>query len=263
MRNLKYDIIFNAQTQTMQCYLKTQDPLKIESESKIYEPKSCPHCGKVFKSIRPYQRHIRAIHDKIKWSCDKCELKFNRQDNLKRHIEFVHEGSRYTCNYCQGLFIDRRQLQKHSTKEHHGEEIIYEIIKVDLPEKKALVQSGNCPHCGIHYDQRLWRHIKAVHGEWTCEVCGKKFGQGSNLNRHVRSVHRGEIVQKNVKLFCNRCDKIFDREKRLKRHLEIKHESKVAKKFIHEPPKVAEKCKNRTCSECGKTFKRGLRKHIQ
>ena len=102
----------------------------------------------------------------------------------------------------------------------------------------------------------------AVHGEWTCEVCGKKFGQGSNLDRHVRSVHKGEIVQKDVKLFCNICDKIFDREKRLKRHLEIIHEPKVAKKFIHEQ-KVAEKCKNKTCSECGKTFKRGLRKHIQ
>ena len=110
-----------------------QDPLKIESESKIYESKSCPNCGKVFKKIHPLHRHISSIHDKIVWPCDKCELKFNRQDNLKRHIELVHEGSRYRCNYCQGLFIDRRQLQKHSTKEHHEKEIIYEIIKVDLP----------------------------------------------------------------------------------------------------------------------------------
>ena len=210
-----------------------KDPLWIESEntekvSTKPKLKTCPHCGKtLYGENGNYRKHIRTVHGKIEFSCERCEKKFNRQDNLKRHIESTHELFRYRCYYCQLLYSERKQLQKHSKKEHPEEEIIYEKIKIDpKTEWWAKLNVAKkptfkyCPDCGkSFYKTVLVRHMKQVHGKkiWACEHCNAKFTVKDNLQRHVRTVHLGELLQ------CHFCSYKAKEKKSVMKHAKKKH----------------------------------------
>ena len=176
-----------------------KDPLRFESEkvTRIRKPKTCPHCGKVFNG-NYYHKHIKAIHDKIEWPCERCESRFNREDNLKRHIEFLHEGTRYRCNYCLLLYSDRKELKKHSNNKHPGEEIIYEKIKIK-PEAKSHAKTTT----KTSYD--------------TCLDCRKTFKRKDNLQRHIAKVHLGELLQ------CDFCPYKAKEKKSIMKHAKKAH----------------------------------------
>ena len=219
-----------------------EDPLRVKSENVSNETsnfKTCPNCGKNFSCSSSFNKHIKAVHDKIKRLCETCDKIFTRQDTLKRHIEFVHEGHKYICNYCQELYPERRKLLEHSNKEHPGEEIIYEKIKIDPTERgHDKDRDGGC-----------------------CEECDRRFSRKINLKRHIRVVHKGEVFYKPKRWFCNKCDKKFNIEKSLKLHIEIIHE-----KALKEEPVIQERKKNllklinkkvpEPCPHCGREFSR-------
>ena len=66
-----------------------------------------------------------------------------------------------------------------------------------------------CLECQYSTDKKfdLNRHVKTVHKgqkDFKCDECGKSFGQVVHLKRHVYTVHQG---QKDFK--CDKCAKHF------------------------------------------------------
>ena len=51
----------------------------------------CSFCGKEMSEVH-LQRHIRSIHQGVRYKCDQCEKSFDRPYRLKKHKESVHEG---------------------------------------------------------------------------------------------------------------------------------------------------------------------------
>ena len=54
----------------------------IESESNMY---SCSQCSSKFKQRLKPTRHIKYVHTRDEFQCDKCTSSFGRRDNLEKH----------------------------------------------------------------------------------------------------------------------------------------------------------------------------------
>ena len=102
-------------------------------------------------------------------------------------------------------------------------------------ETMHSAEKHNCSKCelefsNIHY---LKDHIKNVHEKVPCPQCGKLFGLGKGMSRHIDTQHTSNDEKKYK---CDECGKAFITNERLKYH-----------KNIHEGVKPY-KCK--FCSTC-------------
>ena len=55
--------------------------------------------------------------------CDQCDMTFNNSSAKWRHIRIVHEGVKYTCQTCGKEYADKKRLKMHMLK-HHGGSIL-------------------------------------------------------------------------------------------------------------------------------------------
>ena len=49
----------------------------------------CNFCGKEMSEVH-LQRHIRSVHQGVRYKCDACEKSFDRPYRLKKHKQIVH-----------------------------------------------------------------------------------------------------------------------------------------------------------------------------
>ena len=65
--------------------------------------------------------HLKTIHSKISQchKCEECKKEFGNAEKLKRHIKNVHEGIRYQCVSCDKSFTNSRNLARHPKKTSH------------------------------------------------------------------------------------------------------------------------------------------------
>ena len=45
-------------------------------------------------------KHIKTIHDGVKFLCAQCDYKATQKDNLLTHIKTKHEGVKFPCAQC-------------------------------------------------------------------------------------------------------------------------------------------------------------------
>ncbi|XP_001657736.2 zinc finger protein OZF isoform X2 [Aedes aegypti] len=124
-----------------------------------------------------------------------------------------------------------------------------------------------CPHCEqtFRISQGLTRHVREVHEKvrnYSCEVCGKRFGNGRNLKEH-RFLHTNEKPYG-----CNVCGSSFKQKASLHMHRRT-HEtnrnfrcSVCARSFytrsklqLHET--THSDVRAYACDECGQSFRSG------
>ena len=60
---------------------------KRSSTTKIDRPHKCPKCMKTYLQQKDLNRHIRAVHDLVKYTCTRCLCSFTRQYNLTEHLK--------------------------------------------------------------------------------------------------------------------------------------------------------------------------------
>ena len=106
-------------------------------------------------------------------------------------------------------------------------------------------------------------HLKWKHVEAMCELCGKSFTCGANLNIHKTEVHKLKIRKSQKlgssnepkKFFCHICGKPYCSKQVLRKHM-IKHnneDSLVNKHMIEDPGEYKYKCSRH--DNCKKYFK--------
>jgi len=113
---------------------------------------SCPHCPKTFLSFAGHIAHIKSIHEKIKYHCDKCSKSFLSKRYLEDHIAVEHEmtkSRKLQCPDCPKMVVGKAKLEHHRSFAHRN-------------------------------------------GGVKCPICGRRFAEKNNLKRHIRVIHKSD-----------------------------------------------------------------------
>jgi len=175
---------------------------------------SCHRCDYKTFHRHALDRHIQAVHDKVKlYQCQKCDYKTGHASALKRHQSKVHDKSMqmiYACEACDYHTIHKSALKRHIANRH----------------QKASQVVHQCSVCeySTTYEFALERHISTVHlkeGAFECNMCEYNTVHKHALDRHVKMVH-----EKPPHLACDMCDYKTAHKSALKMHFATVHEAK-------------------------------------
>ena len=100
-----------------------KNALKIHNQRehiKIRYP--CNRCDFQARGTSDLNKHIRAIHEGIKFECDYegCNYKCAARNMLKYHAQFKHEGIYYPCDMCGNRYMEPRALKNHVKNKHNN-----------------------------------------------------------------------------------------------------------------------------------------------
>ena len=66
------------------------------------------------------------------YDCNQCNKQFANQGNLTKHIKSVHEGVKYACNQCDKQYTDQSSLTKHIQSVHEGSSMLVISVTIKL-----------------------------------------------------------------------------------------------------------------------------------
>ena len=76
----------------------------------------CDICNKLFSNKSNLRKHIKSVHEKMKFKCEICTTNFTRKDNLLSHKRNIHSKSiEFECTACEKKFNRKGNLQAHKT----------------------------------------------------------------------------------------------------------------------------------------------------
>ncbi|KAL5014900.1 hypothetical protein ScPMuIL_009170 [Solemya velum] len=188
----------------------------VEINSEKRERHQCHICSFSCELRRPFENHMKKIHNDKKFDvqkkhlCDICGISYNCKLSFTKHMKDFHEHQcqDFVCQTCgQGFFCDR-YLKRHLRT--HGER----NIKCMLDICQMMFYDRSTMLC--HYR----KNHKKKEENFVCgyENCGKKFGMSAPLRAHISSVH-----EKSRTIECEwpDCSKVFFSPWHLKIHMRI------------------------------------------
>lgn len=187
-------------------------------------PKVACTCGRFLSTWDSLMSHKRKHSpEENNFGCDLCNATFRTKTGLSIHIKFKHEKPQksFMCITCGRQFKDASVLKAH--------------IRTHLPDEEKF--SFECEICGKKMVNKwsLKYHISTIHDmtkNHFCHLCGRGFGNKSNLRSHLIS-HSTENVS------CEICGGVFKNRVSLQSHRKV-HKPKHLRKF--------------SCESCNKTF---------
>ena len=134
----------------------------------------CPQCDKFFSNNSNLHKHIRTVHEGVKYACNECDFQATQQGHLRTHIQSVHEGVRYSCNQCDYQATKQSNLTQHIESKHEG--VKYGCNKCDF----QATQQGH-----------LKTHIQSVHEgvKYPCNQCDYQATEKGSLTKHFKRKH--------------------------------------------------------------------------
>lgn len=166
-------------------------------------------CNYICSRNSELQRHLKAVHDKIKdIKCDweNCEYSCSLDHHLKQHVNQVHDKIKdFECDRenCDFSCSQSSKLQQHVKQVHDK------------------IKNFECPNCDYKCSQNgnLQRHVKFVHHkikDIKCPNCDYTCSRNGNLKKHIKNVHE------KIKDFeCSKCDYKCSSNGDLQKHIEI------------------------------------------
>ena len=155
----------------------------------------CDHCDKSFIFTTLLDLHMKTSHEMTpETQCKTCDQKFKNSYYLKWHHKCkgseVKANRLFECNLCEKKYTKSHNLKLHISIVHEGK---IREKKKRFPKEEQKIQTFKCRPCNISYKekQHLKNHFKNVHNDWeyTCDMCGKDYGDESTLIDHKKNMH--------------------------------------------------------------------------
>jgi hypothetical protein len=170
---------------------------------------TCVQCLKDYSSNGNLKKHIREVHDMVKHSCNLCEFQSTQKRGLDRHIKALHSKIRdHCCETCDYKASDKCSLtahESHCTGEFTGSSGEYQIIQI--LNELGVNYIYDSPMWGVR-DKNLLRFDFIINPDSDTPAILEYDGQ-----YHYHIVRRGRMTQEQaVAAFENgkRRDKIKD-----------------------------------------------------
>jgi len=204
-----------------------------------------PNCGKIYNHSWHLKRHKKVHSESRPEVCKLCNARFSKKYHLRKHLTIVHShesdlseadklyllhSKPYVCKLCAKSFPIEGKLKKHMQRHEQKPHLCcFEGCGEGFAFRKELTQhlkERHLPQCLICSKifssfQSLKLHIASVHDEnrrlipCSFEGCLKSFTKMSNLNNHIRKVHRKETYNS---FCCRTCGKKFSYKSSMDRH---------------------------------------------
>ena len=178
------------------------------------------------------------------FKCAICSNYFAEKSSLRKHIDSVHQGNKpFQCEFCDYISSHRGHLNRHIDSFHTGKKksrlnifdketgtiLVNEKKTPNLFEKiakKWMILEHDNDESVSNQDETDEIYIKSeIHEEekpYKCKICYIEFVSKSNLNRHVKSTHKGED-RVFYSITCKICHKTLKDRNYLKRHIAKVH----------------------------------------
>uniref|UniRef100_A0A224XGV0 Putative zn finger n=1 Tax=Panstrongylus lignarius TaxID=156445 RepID=A0A224XGV0_9HEMI len=171
------------------------------------------------KVVPSKKSQLTKCHEKkLKYVCplSGCQVKLSSREFLEKHkLCHTPDSQDFTCIACSLSFPKWIRCAHHLWKSHSVDVDLYACSNCSYktPYKMKLTE-----HCMIHSSNK----------NFTCNVCGKNFKQGSQLRNHeVSHLKGGENEDKLPNWIrrreCDQCGKTFCDSKALKKHVKAVH----------------------------------------
>ena len=101
------------------CFRESQTKAVLERHIKITHEGSqktpCLKCDKIFVCIGTLNKHMKEMHEKMRFQCDICNKTFCSINSLKIHFKKSHEKTRFrfVCDICNKTFCRTNVLKMH------------------------------------------------------------------------------------------------------------------------------------------------------
>ena len=225
----------------------------------------CEHCGKSFTRLQYRKKHEAKFHGvgilKVKdFPCPHCDVVYHVKDHLNRHVKAVHENVRFQCEECSKLFSDRSGLVRH--KLYHGDP---QFQCDECPEKfregrhlkrHKRVHAGEidadkvCEFC-----QKDFSNLQSLRNH-QLHICEKAFRRLARIKYHKfkptsqTNNDKATTDQPEQPVVCSECGREYASLKLLKSHMRVHSKAYMEAKY--------------TCDICGNEYRSNvsLQNHI-
>ena len=186
------------------------DAKVVKSVAKIHI--ICDQCGDNCLKEQ-ISRHKLVKHGEKHFLCDQCDAKFFFPAHLKGHKESIHD-EKFPCLLCKSHPLSKHGLRTHLVRYHTDKTIICdecpfatsENNRLNSHKQKRHTPKDKWPKCN-QCDYTTWnkhfltRHIETYHHgiRIQCKLCPAKFTLQGNLNVHMKTSHKDQLVETGVK----------------------------------------------------------------
>ncbi|ODM93340.1 Hypermethylated in cancer 1 protein [Orchesella cincta] len=190
-----------------------------------------------------------------------------------------------TCDVCADRFAEKSLLDAHIVEVHQSQENYDKLVTEKVKEAELRWGTPGKPvvtHFGIRLDKigdgkqyqcsacdaivpitqsnpgtQPRQHVVQYHTDFCkCTVCGKKFGNNTDLQRHVTQVHQGILTTKTKKFECSVCLKPLWSNNQVTFHMwsHYNQEERVAALARGEEKRPKPPKRKIECTKCIKKF---------
>ena len=107
---------------------------------------NCKQCPSHYNQISHLKRHIKSIHEGVKYECNQCDHLFKTKDALKTHFQSKHEGVNYACDKCDYQASEKNALKDHIQSKHQGIKFVCDQCDCQFSWKTDLYKHKRTKH---------------------------------------------------------------------------------------------------------------------
>lgn len=166
------------------------------------------------------------------YQCEYCGLTFGRKHHKERHVANIHRHVRFSCHFVFLSIFSPHFYSLFSFSRPY-------LFQVPTRTRLSIIKNANlfllhtqekpyvCDLCGHRFHQKpnLDRHRATVHADvspFRCDQCGANFARRNLLKTHVQTMHERPRRHE-----CSICHVVLREAQQLSEHMRLEHSSPV------------------------------------